>query len=189
MNYKNIFHLIADISKKTDVSCILIGGFAINYYKVTRQTADVDFLITEEGFKKIAPLLEKAGYKQDFVQEVFVRLKSNQLYLMDIDFMFVDKDTLDKIIKDGKKIGIAGQEFIIPSLNNVIALKLHSLKYNLKLRENKDLPDIISLIRINKLDYKTKEFKKLCFKYGTEEIYHKILERMWDAETKITHYP
>lgn len=178
MNYPTVFHLISDVSKKAGISCILIGGFAVNYYKVTRQTADVDFLITKEDFEKIAPLLEKADYKQDFIQRVFVRLKSNRLYLMDIDFMFVDKQTLKKIIKDGQKISIGGQKFIVPSLFNLIALKLHSLKYNPKIRENKDIPDIIDLVRINKIDSKSKKFRELCLRYGTEKIYHKILERI-----------
>lgn len=175
---KTVFHLISTISKKIDICCVLIGGFAVNYYKVTRQTADVDFLITKADFEKISPLLKKAGYKQNFTQEVFTRLKSNKLYLMDLDFMFVDKDTLDKIIKDGRKISIAGQKFIIPSLNNLFALKLHSLKYNFLIRENKDLPDVINLIRINKVNFKSKQFKQLCLKYGTEEIYRKIVERI-----------
>lgn len=43
---KTIFHLISEIFKKNNVNSVLIGGFAVNYYKVTRQTADIDFLIT-----------------------------------------------------------------------------------------------------------------------------------------------
>ena len=178
MNYPTVFHLISAISKKTGISCILVGGFAVNYYKYTRQTADVDFLITKEDFEKISDLLEKAGYKQDYTQEVFTRFKSSKSYLMDIDFMFVDKETLTKIIKDGKEISIARQKFIIPSLYNLIALKLHSIKYNPKIRESRDLPDIINLIRINEIDFKSKEFRELCLKYGTKEIYNKILEGM-----------
>jgi hypothetical protein len=178
MSYSSVFHLVSSISQKQGVSCVLIGGFAVNYYKVTRQTADVDFLITYDDFEKILPLLEKAGYKKDYVQEVFTRLKSNELYLMDIDFMFVDKDTLDKIIKGSKKAVIGGQEFTVPSLNNLIALKLHSLKYNFKLREHKDLFDIIDLIRVNKVAYKSEEFKELCLKYGTKEIYQNIIEKI-----------
>lgn len=178
MKYPTIFHLMSDLSKRAGVCCVLIGGFAVNYYKVTRQTADVDFLITKEDFEKILGLLEKAGYKPNYSQKVFTRLKSsNRAYLMDIDFMFVDKETIVEIIKDGKRVNIAGQKFIVPSLNNLIALKLHSLKYNPKIRESKDLPDIIDLIRINKVDFKSKEFRELCLKYGTGEIYHKILER------------
>lgn len=92
MNYANIFQLISDAIKKTGISCILIGGFAINYYKVTRQTLDVDFLITKEDFTKVLASLEKAGYRQDYNQEVFARLKNSKLELLDIDFMFVESD-------------------------------------------------------------------------------------------------
>ncbi|MBI3990830.1 MAG: nucleotidyltransferase [Candidatus Omnitrophica bacterium] len=174
----NIFHLFSDISKKSGISCVLVGGFAVNYYKVTRQTADVDFLIAKEDFEKISGLLEKAGYKKDCIHEVFIKLKNEKPYLMDIDFMLADKETLVKIIKDGERVSIAGEEFIVPSLNNLIALKLHSIKYNPKLRLTKDLPDIINLIRINKVDYESREFRELCLKYGTEEIYKKIVEVM-----------
>lgn len=180
MDKPTVFHLISDLSKEKGISCILIGGFAVNYYKVSRQTADVDFLITEEDFKKIIKALEAAGYKQDFGQEkVFAHFRSNsQTALMDIDFMLVNAETFVGMTKAGKQIQIAGQEFIIPALNHLIALKLHSLKYNYKLRENKDLPDIINLIKVNQLDYKSQEFKALCLKYGTEDIYARILERM-----------
>ncbi len=177
MSYPTIFHLISEASKKSGATCILIGGFAINYYKVTRQTADVDFLITKDDFEKIAPWLKKEGYKEDCIEKIFTRLKGNERYLMDIDFLFVEKDTFDKVMNDAKKITIAKQEFLVPSLNTLIALKLHALKNNFKLRENKDLPDIIELIRVNKINYKTKEFKELCLKFATEEIYQKILER------------
>ena len=178
MNYPTVFHLISAISEEAGISCVLIGGFAVNYYKYTRQTADVDFLITREDFEKISGLLEKADYEQDYAQEVLIRFRSKSLYLMDIDFMFVDKDTIDKIIRDGKEIEIAGQKFIVPSLDNLIALKLHSIKHNPKIRGSTDLPDIINLIRINELDFKGKDFKDLCLKYGTEEIYNKILETL-----------
>ena len=174
MKDETIFHLISRIADENGVSCVLIGGFAVNHYKVTRQTLDVDFLITKEDYERILPLLRSAGYKTDYSQEVFVRLKNSQLLLMDIDFMFVDEDTLSEIIKDGEKINIANNKFIVPSLNNLIALKLHSIKYNPKIREAKDLPDIINLVRINKIDFRSSDFRKLCLKYGTEEIYSKI---------------
>ena len=175
--FPTIFHLFSDVFTKCNAVCVLIGGFAVNYYKVSRQTADVDFLITKEDFEKIELLLKKEGFKKDYEQEVFARLLGNSSYLMDVDFMFVDKDTLDKIIKEGKEISIAGQKFMVPSLNHLIALKLHAIKYNSRIREYKDLPDIIQLVRINKLNVKDPIFKGLCLKYGTEELYNKIAER------------
>ena len=177
MGYPSIFHLLTDIFAKRNVTSVLIGGFAVNYYKVTRQTADIDFLITKDDFEKILSLLEENGFRKDYTQEVFARLIGKKSYLMDLDFMFVDKETLDKIIDEGRQINIAGQKFIVPSLNHLIALKLHAIKYNPRIREYKDLSDIIELIKVNRLKVKNKEFRNLCLKYGTEELYHKILER------------
>lgn len=175
---KSVFHLISDLTKKEGISCILIGGFAVNYYRVTRQTADVDLLITKEDFDKIIILLEKAGYKKEILQENFVQLKSSQLSLMDVDFMFVEQETLTRILKESQDVEIAKQKFLVPSLNHLIALKLHSIKYNPKMRITKDLPDIINLIRINEIKFKEIEFKELCLKFGTDEIYQKILEAL-----------
>jgi len=178
MKYPTIFHLIADLTEKNKISCVLIGGFAVNYYKVSRQTADVDMLITKEDFEEITFVLHKAGYKKDYIRETFARFTDSKRNLMDVDFMFVNKETLDRIISAGKKISIAGQKVIVPSLNNLIALKLHSLKHNYKIREIKDLPDIVSLIRVNHFPYKGKEFKELCLKYGTAEIYERVLKAL-----------
>lgn len=178
MEYHSAFHLISDAVKKTGISCVLIGGFAVNYYKFSRQSADVDFLISKEGFNKIKNYLKRAGYTEEPGQKVFARLKNKRLDLMDIDFMFVDKDTLNKIILDAKEVAIARYKFLIPSLMNMIALKLHSLKYNFDMRRAKDLLDIVSLVKLNNIDAKTKEFSQLCLKYANEDIYQKILENL-----------
>src|SRR5271169_4721215 len=116
MDDVSVFHLISDFTHEQGVSCVLIGGFAINHYKVTRQTADVDFLITKEDFDKIAGPLEKAGYKKALLQENFAQFEGGRLSLLDVDFMFVDKETLAKIIKEGEKFKIVGRTFIVPSL-------------------------------------------------------------------------
>ena len=176
MSEQSVFHLISDLIKKEGVSCILIGGFAVNYYRVARQTADVDFLITKEGFEKIFGYLQRAGYKKRSEQENFTQLKSAKLSLMDVDFMFVDQETLAKVLKESHKIKIVKQGFFVPSLDHLIALKLHSIKHNPKIRLTRDLPDIINLIRINEVDIKNSRFKELCLKYGPEEIYQRILE-------------
>ncbi|MDO8661718.1 MAG: nucleotidyl transferase AbiEii/AbiGii toxin family protein [Candidatus Omnitrophota bacterium] len=177
MNYQSVFHLLSDISKQAGIPLILIGGFAVNYYKYTRQSADVDFLIQESDFQKMSELLKSTGYKLDYSQEVFARfISTGDSIIMDIDFMLIDEETFDKIIKDSQKADIAGCEFRVPSLEHLIALKLHAVKYNPKPRLIKDIPDIINLIKINKVDVKSGKFKELCLKYGTQELYEKILE-------------
>src|SRR3989338_10080181 len=161
MDDRSVFHLISDVTHEEGVSCVLIGGFAINHYRVARQTADVDFLITKEDFDKIAGFLEKAGYKKVLSHENFAQLQSSRLSLLDVDFMFVERETLVKIMKEGERFRIAGQTFTVPSLHHLVALKLHSIKSNPKLRMMRDMPDIINLIRINKVNIRDNKFKEL----------------------------
>jgi len=182
MKYSTIFHLVASVFNKKAVTCVLIGGFAVNFHNVARATVDVDFLTTKEDFESVFGLLEKEGFSKFSEQETFAQLKSGEGYFKDLDFMFVDQDVLDKIVKDGKQAIIAGQKFIVPSLYHLIALKLHAIKYNNK-REYKDLVDIVDLIRNNKVDIKDIEFKNLCLKYGTEPLYKRILGHIGREES------
>lgn len=174
MDYSKAFHLVAKASKKSAVPCILIGGFAVNFYKVTRNTLDVDFLTTKDDFEKIKDTLIEAGYSEDFVTDVTVRM-SNKRELLDIDFMIVDDATRSKILKNGKEVEVVGETLIIPSVENLIALKLHAIKNNFKNRMLKDLPDVVKLIKGNDIDFKSDDFRSLCLKYGNEEIYKNIL--------------
>lgn len=174
MDYSKAFHLVVNASKKTAVPCILIGGFAVNFYRVTRNTIDIDFLITKSDFKKIEKTLIEAGYSENFVTGVAVRMSSGKDAL-DIDFMIVDDATRSKILGEGKQVEIVGEKLIIPSVNHLIALKLHAIKHNMKNRILKDLPDIIDLIKTHNVDFKSGDFKDICLQYGNEEIYKKVL--------------
>ncbi|MEK6727236.1 MAG: nucleotidyl transferase AbiEii/AbiGii toxin family protein [Candidatus Omnitrophota bacterium] len=174
MKDKDIFKLIANIVEEKGIRCVLIGGFAVNYYKVARQTADVDFLITEADFEKILGMLKKEGFEVEYRNEIFAGLRGAEGYIMDLDFMFVEESTLDKIIKDSEVASIGQQKLLVPSVQHLIALKLHAMKHNVK-RQYKDLLDIIELIKVNKVNARSVEFRELCLKYGSEELYNKIL--------------
>ncbi len=172
MGSPSVFHLLADIFAKAKAPCVLIGGFAVNFYRISRQTADVDFIIAKEDFEKIALLLDDAGYSVSRY-DLFARFTNRAMNLMDIDFLFVDKATLLKILEEGKVVKIAHKEFTVPSLQHLIALKLHSLKNN-PASGNKDLLDVVRLITENGINYEVEEFKNLCLKFGTGKIYEKI---------------
>ena len=173
MKYPTIFDLVNNIFMKANVNCILIGGFAINNYKLTRQTVDIDFLCTKIDFSKIEILLKEEGYEIKRAEDNFIQLENKQQNLIDIDFMLVNENTFSKIFSSGNKIKIAGIEFTIPSLFHLIALKLHSISSN-PLRQITDFPDIIRLIKENNVDIDSNDFQALCHKFGTKEIYEKI---------------
>ncbi len=63
----------------------------------------------------------------------------------------------------------------VPSVDHLIALKLHSIKQGLAHRTSKDMEDVEMLVRRNKLDLTMAHYEALFLKYGNREIYETIL--------------
>lgn len=176
VKYKTVFELISKKFHAANISFVLVGGFAINYYGVTRATADIDFVIAKEDYKRAFEILGAHGYKENVVQELFARLGSDQNCLMDVDLIFLDRETLNGLIEEGKKMEIDENVFIVPSLNHLIALKLHAMKNNPNRIVLPDFSDVVLLMETNNVSAFTDKFKELCLDFGTPELHRKILE-------------
>ena len=125
IKYATVFDLMADLFKKAGVSGVLVGGFAVNQYCPPRFTGDVDFLVTEAIYDRLLPRLKQLGFREGTRQHLFARFEANATNMLDIDFLFVDPQTFDSIVKDGKKENVLGETFIVASLEHLLALKLH----------------------------------------------------------------
>ena len=169
----SIFKFLADLFKKREIACILVGGYALVANKVQRMTFDIDFIIGIEDLKKILSDLALAGYFVAHEQAAFIQLKSNQPGLRDLDFLISDQRTIQLLISQSKTVTIAGEVFTIPNPVHLIEMKLHSIAGN-KDREPKDLPDIQQLIIANDLGMTSDLIKKLFEKYHLNELYQKI---------------
>ncbi len=175
MTPENVFDLISREFPKNKIPCVLIGGFAVNNHKVSRQTVDVDFMINDANSEKAITTLKNAGYQLVNLQDAFAQFKSKDPAYMDLDLMFVDSPTFNEISKAGIKITLFGHDFFVPRVEHLIALKLHALKNNFSYRQDTDLPDIRKLVEANGIDPKSDPFKDLCLKYGNADIYRLIL--------------
>lgn len=175
MEYPTAIDFFYGEFQKAGIRYILIGGFAINSYEVTRQTLDIDFLTTRDHYFLVIPRLKDAGYREFHLAETFARLNSDDPKLMDVDFMFVDPPTFNQMYREGKDVKMVGHEFRVPSINHLIALKLHAMKHNLARRWFKDVPDVLALIRRNNLDMRGPQMRGLFLKFGTEELYNQVL--------------
>ena len=176
--YSTIFHFLSAEFTKAKIPFLLVGGFAVNYYKATRVTQDLDLLICYDDFGKASTLLEKnGGYQKKEETSLFARFDSDDPAISELDLIFVDRKTMDGFLKEAKQTELEGQNFKVPSLEYLIALKLHSIKHNPN-REHRDLFDIIELIKRNQVDFHAGIFKQLCLKYGPEKIHDKISEAL-----------
>lgn len=181
MNYPTVFDLIAGEFEKAGVAYALVGGFAVNAYHVSRQTADVDLLIAADNLEKAGQALEASGYRKVAFADVVARFEGDGKRLMDIDLLLVDAVTLKRVCEDGKMIKIAGNEFRVPSLRHLIAMKLHAIKSDPSKRWVKDLPDIVALMKKNGLSLADPDMTELCKKFGTFDVLEKLKEFLEEA--------
>lgn len=169
------FQIVANACQKTKIDVILIGGQALGARGYQRVTLDLDFMIVAEDYEKLKPEIEGQGYGEIVRTNVAARMRAASDDLIDIDFMFVDPDTFDGIRKEAEAENFEGCEFKVPSPEHLIALKLHAITQQPKVRELKDLNDIVELIQANPIDVQSNAFKSLCLKFGTEALYKKIV--------------
>ncbi len=162
----------------TNLKYLVIGGYAINKYGYSRFTADIDLLIKKTDLILWQEIIGNFGYKQYFATEAFVQFSCSRQGCLPIDLMLVDDSTFEKLDKAAKSVTFGIAEAKIPSIFDLIALKLHALKQGQKHRQLKDYDDIIQIVRLNNIDSKSSEFINLCNKYGSSEIYEKIIKEL-----------
>jgi len=160
-----------------DTPFVLIGGHAINYYGISRQTGDIDLLVRLSDKNKWNNIFLKLHYREIQNDTVFARYGAD-VSAWPIDLMYVDDSTFEKIYNDSEDGGVDVAEVKIISTEHLVLLKLHALKRFLPERFNKDYNDLISLLKTDKIKFSKTEFNELCLKYANSELYEKIIKEV-----------
>lgn len=171
----SIFKVLASIFKKRSIQVVLVGGYAVISYKIQRSTFDIDFLVSNDDYKKIESDMFDLGYSIFNKTDAFVQLRGNGQGLRDLDFLLGDVSTVQGLLSNGRNVTIAGESFTVPSPHHLIAMKLHSLTGN-SFRELKDFPDIVQIMMVNNIDPDSDETKELFDKYHAMEIYERVIK-------------
>lgn len=174
---QSIFDHIFNTLIKNNINLILIGGFSLSFYKVTRRTTDIDFLINKDDINKAKNLLAKNDFELIYENNLALQFRNNKITFLNIDFIIVDNKTFESMFSEGKKVTIKNYEFTIPNLNHLIALKLHAIKSDSK-RKYKDLTDIFDLIQHNSKDLINTDIISLCETYADSDTKSTIFNEL-----------
>ena len=153
---------------------LVIGGYAVGAHGHTRSTFDVDFLVRRADREAWISRLAAAGLSLFAETRAFAQFTQSQGG-DGLDLMFVDESTFDEFWNASELRDFDRVQMRLPSLDHLLALKLHALKQGLAHRTSKDAEDVQMLVRRNHLNIKDPHYKELFLKYGTREIYETIL--------------
>jgi hypothetical protein len=169
-----LFQQISSEGKKRDLQFLVIGGLAVNFHGYTRDTADLDLLIPQEVRDRWLELFRNLGYAVYQDQGAFVQLSPPKEGAWPVDLMLVRQPTFAPILAAGIKTELFEADVIVPTLEHLLALKLHALKHGHLGRFLKDYLDVENLIRVNRVDLRAGNIRRLFEKYGTMELYEKV---------------
>jgi hypothetical protein len=151
---------------------MLIGGWAVQAHGYSRNTVDVDCLTAVEHDAALAEELQKAGFECFEEKTSFRRFRHRIQPMLILDVMRVNAATFEKMWAGAESVELGGIELKIPALAHLLALKLHAAQN--EHRVEKDLGDVLELLRANPGKVPPDDLRKLCDQYGTPALAEKL---------------
>ena len=148
---------------------LVIGGWAVAAHGHTRMTFDVDFLIRREERQSWFRRTAQAGIEIRHETRTFAQLVEPRTAAV-LDLMLVSDDTFEGLWRVSAEVDFGECRARVPSLDHVLALKLHVLKQGLAHRTAKDAEDVEMLARRHGLNLSDPHYEALFLKHGTREL-------------------
>jgi hypothetical protein len=148
---------------------LLIGGHAVAVHGHVRMTFDVDFLARKSDRMEWIQRAAQAGLRCHAQTDNFAQFSTPD-DSDDLDLMLVSDDTFDRIQATRMEVEIGAVRVPVPSLQHLIALKLHAIRHSPDSRMSKDAADIEMLLRRHGIRLKTNDWQQLFLQHGSREI-------------------
>lgn len=167
-----ILKIAANDIPRTGLDCLLIGGFAVNYYGYTRNTLDVDFMIAADSLATVRCVMIDAGFTNITASEnvIFFTAPDSP---MRADFLLVDSETMPKLLANAISATVYGHILKLPALKDLIAMKLFAVAHAKMPRAIKDIPDIAYLTILNNLNLE-KDILPLCKQFACDSVFKEV---------------
>jgi hypothetical protein len=155
---------------------LVCGGHAVNAYQVIRKTGDLDLVVRERDVPEWRSHLVGLGYGVFHEDSAFLQLSPPTATGWPIDLVVVDDGTFDTMRHAARPFTFGGIQCLIPSVEHLIAMKLHALRFSGETRMRKDGVDIVELAEVNGIDLLGDAFRSLCDRFGDARVYERILQ-------------
>ena len=169
-----VLETIAAQAGKRALEFLVIGGHAVMAHGFARSTFDLDLLVRGSERPAWKELMTGLGWRVYAEAPTFLQFEAPADQPDPVDLMFVNDPTFARLSEAamelrGNTIGVK-----VVSLPHLLALKCHAIKHGHPGRVEKDVDDVIQLVKINRLDVQAGEFRDIILKHGVPELYEKL---------------
>lgn len=169
--------LLLDISRlagANELPFLLVGGHAVISHGFQRSTIDLDLMIRRTDQGTWVDLLKQLGQKQIAEGPTFLQFESIAADCMPVDLMLSDESTFEKLFASSVAAGGNEKMLRTVSLDHLVALKSHAVKFGHAGRVEKDVDDLLGLAKANDLNWNEDRWREIVMKHGTKELYEKL---------------
>ena len=169
--------MLTSAATKQGLRFLVIGGHAVNAYAPPRATLDVDLMVRAADRSVWQRLAEAEGYRLLNDGVSFIQFSPPYGVPFRLDLMLVNDATFDAISSGAKATPCLGVTVQVPSVLNLIALKVHAIRFGPDERKGKDWLDIKNLLKSAAIPPASPELKAVFDKHGSAGLYAELLER------------
>jgi hypothetical protein len=116
------------------------------------------------------------GYAVFHEETAFLQLSPPTATGWPVDLLVVDDETFDAMQRAARPFTFGAAACLIPSVEHLIAMKLHALRFSGEPRMRKDGIDIVELAEANGIDLRGEPFRSLCDRFADARVYERILQ-------------
>lgn len=154
---------------------LMIGGHAVTALGHPRATFDLDLLIPRTASDAWKVALHELSYRLFAMSDNFHQYEAPPDFpLPPIDLMLVDDDVF-RILEQAK---MPTQPIAVPSVEAMIALKLHATRQRTRSEAEKDWSDIIALFKAHNLALDDPDFRAMIQRHGETNAIQRIADSL-----------
>ena len=166
---------IAEMAEARGLSFIVVGGHALNAWGVSRQTCDLDLMVPENDFKKWKEMLRELDYLSPHEHEGFVQYGPPAQGAWPLDLLVVNPSTFGKLRQASASTSLDGVSCRIPSVDHLLAMKFHALKFVNGVTALKYLQDVHALLARTARAVTDEDVRDLCLRHGNQDVYERLV--------------
>jgi hypothetical protein len=166
---------IAKSAGEQGLSFVVVGGHALNAWGLSRQTCDLDLMVPENEREAWKDMLCELGYHSPLEQEAFIQFGPPAVGAWPIDLLVVTLSTFAKVVQAAVSTTLSGVSCKIPTVDHLIAMKFHALKYVHGVTTLKYLQDVHGLLALTSRAVTDDDVRKLCLQHGNQEVYERLV--------------
>ena len=172
----SIFQQLNEAAAAKGLRFIVIGGHAVISHGYQRATEDIDILVDKDDRLHWKVLVEELGYRLGNDGGTFLQFNPTDETHWDLDIMLVPGETFRRLFDEARSVQIEASSVRFPSLEYLLALKIHALRNSTGLRVLKDSDDVAQLLVANQVDPRSDWVRTLFHKHGTLELHERIIK-------------